>query len=561
MLALANAASAQDLTPAWVRAPQVASGTAELHYGTFPLEHPTGPVAGSVIITGLADGSLGLDPTEVRMTRLSADGDVEWQANEPVDARPLGSTTAAAQVVAHAAPTGESAAAVQSDRDVEIVRIASDGSLRWRTTLSPTNATDGLFPNSLHVTTDGGLVVGFWQGDGSGSVAGSESCVVSRFDQSGTLLWTEESPAPFWCLTRVAWNGNVLLALMSGFADAELVALDESTGQQLWQTSLPDLPFIEALVPDTAGGVRASGRIAGSGDSKVVSIDPAGAIDWQKTLTNLTSIVSADVTENDDTVVLGATGKIVRLDAAGLLTWQLTKPLAPYTWTRVAADANGLTHVTRIGPIAGQSGVQPAIETIDAAGQPAGVTQLPSRGPHRSGSEDLATNRFGDLFFSGEIISSSSIRTRADVVRLGRFGDTFCTQTNPNSAGAIADLLLAGSPELAENHASLIATGIPPTQTALFLASLDAGMTPNPAGSQGTLCLGGQIGRYFELEEIRFASPEGLVSLAIDLEAMPTPALRRPALVGETWRFQAWYRDVNPTGTSNFTNAVLFDVQ
>jgi hypothetical protein len=29
-----------------------------------------------------------------------------------------------------------------------------------------------------------------------------------------------------------------------------------------------------------------------------------------------------------------------------------------------------------------------------------------------------------------------------------------------------------------------------------------------------------------------------------------------PILQGETWNFQAWYRDVSPTQTSNFTDAV-----
>jgi hypothetical protein len=32
-------------------------------------------------------------------------------------------------------------------------------------------------------------------------------------------------------------------------------------------------------------------------------------------------------------------------------------------------------------------------------------------------------------------------------------------------------------------------------------------------------------------------------------------------LAGETWNFQAWYRDLNPTTTSNFTNAVSIAFQ
>jgi hypothetical protein len=44
--------------------------------------------------------------------------------------------------------------------------------------------------------------------------------------------------------------------------------------------------------------------------------------------------------------------------------------------------------------------------------------------------------------------------------------------------------------------------------------------------------------------------------MAIDLLSMPTPTGFAPALPGETWNFQAWYRDSNPEPTSNFTGAV-----
>jgi hypothetical protein len=38
--------------------------------------------------------------------------------------------------------------------------------------------------------------------------------------------------------------------------------------------------------------------------------------------------------------------------------------------------------------------------------------------------------------------------------------------------------------------------------------------------------------------------------------ALPQPTGAVSAQVGETWNFQAWYRDSNPVNTSDFTDAI-----
>ena len=48
----------------------------------------------------------------------------------------------------------------------------------------------------------------------------------------------------------------------------------------------------------------------------------------------------------------------------------------------------------------------------------------------------------------------------------------------------------------------------------------------------------------------------GSFSLALDLTAMADPANPVAVQPGDTWNFQAWYRDANPGPTSNFTDAV-----
>ena len=80
-----------------------------------------------------------------------------------------------------------------------------------------------------------------------------------------------------------------------------------------------------------------------------------------------------------------------------------------------------------------------------------------------------------------------------------------------------------------------------------FLTSQTQGFF-NPPGSNGFICLGGDIGRY-----------NGNVGqgpsfgLQIDLTSMPVnpPVAVQP---GETWNFQAWYRDIG--NTNNFTDGV-----
>ena len=48
----------------------------------------------------------------------------------------------------------------------------------------------------------------------------------------------------------------------------------------------------------------------------------------------------------------------------------------------------------------------------------------------------------------------------------------------------------------------------------------------------------------------------GSFGLAVDTLALPSPTgVSFPILAGETWHFQAWYRD-GAIGTNNLTNAI-----
>ncbi|MCP3918013.1 MAG: hypothetical protein GY711_20895 [bacterium] len=133
-------------------------------------------------------------------------------------------------------------------------------------------------------------------------------------------------------------------------------------------------------------------------------------------------------------------------------------------------------------------------------------------------------------------------------------GSTYCSPANPNSTGVPAQIAATGSSAVSSNDVTLRATSMPPGQFGYFLVGSNQGAVM-PPGSQGFLCLtcGFQgcsgIGRYDEVSEV-FSGPTG--TLAIDLTSLPLfPSV--PVQPGETWNFQAWYRD---NGSSNFTDAV-----
>jgi len=132
-------------------------------------------------------------------------------------------------------------------------------------------------------------------------------------------------------------------------------------------------------------------------------------------------------------------------------------------------------------------------------------------------------------------------------------GTGYCGPAVRHSGGIPARIQAFGHDRWWLNDVRLDALDLPPNRFGYFLVSATQGFVSNPGGSQGNLCLAGNIGRY--ASHVLNSGPGGSFSLAIDLTSLPTIP---PSTVGsgETWSFQAWFRDVNPTQTSNFTDGV-----
>ena len=123
---------------------------------------------------------------------------------------------------------------------------------------------------------------------------------------------------------------------------------------------------------------------------------------------------------------------------------------------------------------------------------------------------------------------------------------TYCSAT-PNSSGAPASITASGSPSIAAGNLSLEVTNLPANSLGLFLASPSTGFA-SLFMSDGNLCLGSPIFRWAPVSD---SGPMGQVTRTTDLTDLPPGVTVQP---GDTWFFQYWTRDTNPTVTSNTSN-------
>lgn len=142
-------------------------------------------------------------------------------------------------------------------------------------------------------------------------------------------------------------------------------------------------------------------------------------------------------------------------------------------------------------------------------------------------------------------------------VRAGGFVSTSLCSSNPNSTGVVASLSGTGSNLVAANDLRLTASAMPLSSFGYFLTSRMPGMVAGPGGSQGILCLSGSIGRFVGPGQIMNSGASGSISLQLDLTAFPQPTGPVAVAPGDTWHFQAWFRDsVGGVATSNFTDGL-----
>jgi hypothetical protein len=265
------------------------------------------------------------------------------------------------------------------------------------------------------------------------------------------------------------------------------------------------------------GGCFVVGRTTGFGamgsDIRVMRLDVAGEIVWQKRFGGAgdEEAYAVEGTADGGLLVSGRVrqgtvwnGLLMRLDSAG----DLANCPSGVTWATAALE--NAVEFDQDGPI-----ITPnyALET--------GVIPVPT-------TTSVAT----PMCFSSDI------------------GTSICL-ASPNSTGAPAEIQVWGSEDLSDDALTLVAASLPSGQFGVFFTGMGTS-TFVPPGSQGTLCLSGaEIFRF--ADDVQNSGAAGAFGLSIDVDAVPGLGA---IIAGETWGFQAWFRDSNPQPTSNLTGAV-----
>ncbi len=133
-------------------------------------------------------------------------------------------------------------------------------------------------------------------------------------------------------------------------------------------------------------------------------------------------------------------------------------------------------------------------------------------------------------------------------------GTKYCSAAVANSTGLPGLIQAQGSFVASDNDLSMAFSQLPPGEFGLLLNGTERGSLPGISGSLGTLCVVGSIGRY--RSSIFSSGNTGVATVALDLTSTPTPLTPTMIVAGQTWHFQAWYRDQVSGSVSNFTDAV-----
>ncbi len=390
-----------------------------------------------------------------------------------------------------------------------------------------------------------------------GDEAGTPSALVDIFDASSASWSTDLLSQARTFLAGVSVGHLVLFAGgTTGAAESDVVdILDVVTG--IWSTAQLSSPRA-ALAATSVGSLAIfAGGFASNAPSDVVDIYDSQTGQWTTTTLSQARGRLAATTAGDFALFaggFGTSGTSNRVDVFDATSG---------SWSTAAlAGARHSLAATTVGDVALFAGgtfqfsqMSSRVDLFDAATGSWTTTNL---GQARTGL--VATTSRHEALFGGGLIGCFSHCISSSLV--DRFenqeGTNYCGPAVANSAGAPARIWAGGS-GVAGEALTLVARQLPTDRFGFFLASANQGFV-QPPGSQGFICLGGSIARYGSPKQVRNSGPAGRFELEIDTGSIP---LSPPASVmpGETWNFQAWFRDKNPGSTSNFTDAVAVTFQ
>ncbi len=325
----------------------------------------------------------------------------------------------------------------------------------------------------------------------------------------------------------VSSDGSLTQPLLYRLMGTDYKALFIEGQEALVEGQVSPIPGADWVSPALKVASSAGGRFATTG----TVLDGAGDL--------IDIVVSGDMTSQ----------QLVAAEGADLSAYP-GDPIANLTSTAVAIDDAGQTAFTA----ALASGTQHLMHAGRSLIQ-TGVTQAEGRSIARVQSTGAGAYRPMALSAGGgwlvavvEFANGDSGIVRFD---LDRGTQVASCPAAPNSTGLVAVLESYGSRSLAADLVTLRARDLPPQAFGLLVASKSTGFVSGPGGSDGTLCLGGQIHRFDGA--IASSGQAGVIESRIRLSTLPPTTA---VLTGETLYFQQWHREVVPGSTSNFTTAV-----
>ncbi|MEM9381420.1 MAG: hypothetical protein AAGB93_15810 [Planctomycetota bacterium] len=182
-----------------------------------------------------------------------------------------------------------------------------------------------------------------------------------------------------------------------------------------------------------------------------------------------------------------------------------------------------------------------------APAAPATLTVVPFGAQLRIG-----VDRDEDGFLDRDELDAGSDPTNGNSVP--ELGTNYCGPSVPNASGASGVISAVGSDVASDGELTLRASSLPTNSFGYFVASQTQDFVVGPGGSAGNLCIGGSVARF--AAQAQSSGLGGSFAVDVDLDAIPTNPVQS-VLAGQTWNFQAWFRDsAMGQATSNFTDAL-----
>ncbi|QDV07415.1 hypothetical protein Poly30_29390 [Planctomycetes bacterium Poly30] len=550
----------------WLVSSTVTAQTTSAWVSTFPtttwpsrFTEDVLPLAGGGAVMSWvgASSSVGTATGESIVRRLSENGDLVWEISFPLlpddyilyPFREYRADTAVGK-------SGEVAVAIGSSGPMKIHLYEADGSLRWEASVD-TVVGPHFERANLEVAPDGDVLLSVSEGlfaNGDPRYFG-----LYRWEAAtGTLLWSQTGPTQEYVFMELDDAGNVYLAIDRGPAGDWGLERYSPAGLATGSVVLPGSAYRVQMAMDGSGR-SVIAWFDPSANAFLSSIDTALNLEWTVPL----PVTPKGVTlmSDGDSILLpeSFSGPMRRYDRqGGLRTSVVPANSFGHIYGHVIGRANGHSIAASAKYPAPMTPYLMNVEERDAQGTLVRSFErsMPDEPYFYAHAMALDSRENVVLVYDARTATQIGISTAEKVLFASSQGVAYCGSAVPNSTGRPATTAAVGSSRTGVNNLSLVFEELPPGSFVLPLASRTTGLTAQAGGGQGTLCLGGSIGRFDEPGEIRSANAMGHASVQLELQSFPTPTGFVPVMVGETWSFQGWYRDANPGLTSNFTDAV-----